>query len=125
MVFLRGQWRDQGRCGCGGSNMSFIFPFSFTCQHCPSYRLQWWSCPGATQWETPFSKEGLSELALVGGSRNPWVRRIVAVSIDTNNTLVSFPRGGFMCSVFWVCFAVQVQNVKLLIHISNIIVLLI
>ena len=76
---------------------------NFTRQHCPSYRLQWWSCPGATQWGTPFSKEGLSERALAGGSRNPWVRRRTAVSIDTNNKLVSLHLCVCMCVCVCVC----------------------
>lgn len=83
MVLLR----EVRRVGVWGTGGSF---FSVTRRHCPSYRLQWWSGPGATPWETPFSKEGLSELALVGDCCNPWARSIVAVSIDTNQKLVSF-----------------------------------
>lgn len=89
---------SRGRCWGGERRVSFYF---FTRRHCPSYRLQWWSCPGATQWGTPFSKEGLSGLALAGGSRNPWVRRRAAVSIDTNNKLVSLLL--FVCVCVWEC----------------------
>ena len=84
--------------GEGGECVGGVsFFLNFTRRHCPSYRLQWWSCPGATQWGRPFSKEGLSELALVGDSRNPWVRRSAAVSIDTNNKLVLLLLGVCMC----------------------------
>lgn len=72
---------------------------SFPPQHCPSYRLQWWSCPGATQWGTPFSKEELSERAPVGDSRNPSVQRFAAVSIDTNNKLVSLLSCVYECVI--------------------------
>lgn len=86
----------------------------FTRRLCPSYRLQWWSCPGLTQWERLFSKEGLSELALVGGSHNPWVRRCVAALIDTNERLVSLP----LCAMMSKCVvqAAQTTQTRLIPH---------
>lgn len=85
-ILLQEVATDNWRWPCGVSSLLFVY---LTRWHCPFYRLQWWSCPGATQWGTPFSKEGLSELALVEDSRNPWVHRNATVLIDTNDILVS------------------------------------
>lgn len=85
-VLLQEVGTDNWRWPCGVSSLHFV---NLTRWQRPFYRLQWWSCPGATQWGTPFSKEGLSELALVEDSRNPGVHRNATVLINMNDILVS------------------------------------